>query len=345
MAQMSRFELVKQALLGNIGDGVPVSVWKHHPGSDRTPEGLAEAEIALHRTFDHDIIKISFHSCYPVVDWGCAPVYDGGITGSTKCDNCAVCSSADWETLEPLDVNTGEFGKQVQAVQLIHAYAQARVPTLATVFDPPMVADLLCKGKLKEYMDKNPDIMKSALELITGVMVDFARATIDAGADGIFLASQHGTYEAITDRQYEEFVLPYDLKVLSKLRRKAGLILMHLHSGVEDKRIRFERLSRVPTLDGLNWADQSVAPTLKQMKNQSRMAVFGGIDHNGVLRTGTPDEAKEKVLEAIRSAGLERLVVAPGCVIPIDTPEDNIHAVVDATRSIVPWDKDWETYR
>jgi uroporphyrinogen decarboxylase len=342
---MSRFELVKQTLLGNIGDSVPVSVWKHHPRIDRTSEGLAEAEIALHRMFDHDIIKISFHGCYPVVDWGCVPVYEGEGTGSTRCTSCAVCSSADWETLEPLDVSAGEFGRQVRAVQLIHEYAQSRVPTMATVFDPPMVADLLCNGKLKEYMDKNSDIVKGALELITGVMIDFARAALDAGADGIFLASQHATYEAVTDRQYDEFILPYDVKVLSRLRRKAGFILMHLHSEDEDKRIRFEKISRIASLDGLNWADQKVAPTLRQMKNETTKAVFGGIDHTGVLRTGTVDEVKGEVLQAIQAAGLERLVVAPGCVIPVDAPEENIHAAVDATRSIVPWDKEWEAYR
>jgi len=344
MSQMSRFELIKQTLLGNVGESVPISIWKHHPERDRTPEGLAESEIAMHRQFDHDIIKISFHSCYPVVDWGCVPVYDGATTGSNECASWTVHSSADWEILEPLDVNAGEFGKQIRAVQLIHEYAQSRVPTMATVFDPSMVADLLCKGEFREYMDKNPDIMKSALELITGVMIDFSRAALDAGADGIFLASQHSTYEAVTDSQYEEFVFPYDLKLLSRLRRKARFILIHLHSGDDDKRVRFERVSRLPILDGLNWADQTVAPTLKEMKSKSTMAVLGGIDQNGALRTGTTDDAKEKVLNAVRAAGIERLVVAPGCVIPIDSPEDNIHAVVDAIRSITPWDKEWEAY-
>jgi uroporphyrinogen decarboxylase len=80
------------------------------------------------------------------------------------------------------------------------------------------------------------------------------------------------------------------------------------------------------------------------MKSKSTMAVLGGIDQNGALRTGTTDDAKEKVLDAVRAAGIERLVVAPGCVIPIDTPEDNIHAVVDAIRSITPWDKEWEAF-
>jgi uroporphyrinogen decarboxylase len=71
---------------------------------------------------------------------------------------------------------------------------------------------------------------------------------------------------------------------------------------------------------------------------------MGGIDHNGVFRTGTPEEAEEQVLQAVREAGLKNLVIAPGCVITIDTPMENIQAVVDSIRSITPWAEEWEAF-
>ena len=70
----------------------------------------------------------------------------------------------------------------------------------------------------------------------------------------------------------------------------------------------------------------------------ARKVVFGGIDHNGVFRTGDVDEAKKQVIDAISDAGYDKLVVAPGCVITVDTPEENIRAVVDAVRSINPFE-------
>jgi len=94
----------------------------------------------------------------------------------------------------------------------------------------------------------------------------------------------------------------------------------------------------------LNWEDQSVELSLADGKRISRKTVLGGIDHNGVLRSGTPDEVKEQVLQATREAGLKNLIIAPGCVITVDTPEENVEAVVDAIRSIVPWGKEWEAY-
>jgi uroporphyrinogen decarboxylase len=341
---MSKFNLLRQTFLGNLGETIPISVWKHHPDTDRTPEGLAEEEIAFHRQFNHDLLKISFHGRYPVVDWGCEVVYDGAISGSTTCKNCVVRQTSDWEVLEPLDVNDGDFGRQVRAVQLIHGYAQDKVPTMATVFDPAMVAEKLSEKPLTEYMENSPDVLETVLEMITDVMIDFGRATIEAGADGVFLATQHSTHSTVTEEQYQRFIYPFDLKIISKLRGKAKFVMMHLHAKEQNEEIRFDKIARTPGLDALNWEDQSVELSLADGKRISRKTVLGGIDHNGVLRSGTRDEVKEQVLQATREAGLKNLIIAPGCVITVDTPEENIVSVLDAIRSIVPWAKEWEAY-
>lgn len=339
---MSKFELIKETFLRNLGEQVPISLWKHHPELDRTPEGLAQEEIKFHQTYDHDLMKISFHGRYPVVDWGCDVVYDGAVSGSTTCESCVISDYTDWETIEPLDVNAGEFGKQIQSVRLIHEYAQDKVPTMATVFDPPMVVDKLCDRKSVNYFEEHPEIMKGVLELITRVMIEFGKATLDAGADGIFLASQHSTFSAVSDDIYKEFIYPYDLKIISALRGKAKFMVVHLHAKEENERIRFDQIARTPGMDAINWEDQSADLSLRDGKKRSRKAVLGGIDHNGVFRDGTPEDASEQVIEALHAAGLKGTVVAPGCVITVDTPTENIHSVVNAVRAINPWSKKWE---
>jgi uroporphyrinogen decarboxylase len=341
---MSKFELLKQTLLGNLEEQVPISIWKHHPERDRTPEGLAEEEIAFHREFDHDLMKISFHGRYPVVDWGCVAIYDGAISGSTTCQSCIVQKDSDWETLEPLDVNDGEFGKQIRAIELIRKYSQDKVPTMATVFDAPMVADKLSEKSLTDYLETNPEVIESALEMINGVMIDFGKAALEAGADGLFIASQHSTHTVVSDEQYEKFVYPFDFKMVEKFRGKAKFIIMHLHAREENEEIRYEKIAKTIGVDGINWEDQSAALSLSQGKKLARKTVFGGIDHNGVLRSGSVDDAKEQVLNALREAGLRRTIIAPGCVITVDTPRENIHSVMDAVRSIKPWSKEWEDY-
>jgi len=334
---MSKYELLKETFLGNIGEQIPVSLWKHHPDLDRTPEGLANAEIEFHRKFDHDLLKISFFGHYPCIDFGCTAEYDGASTGSTTLTSYPIKDSAGWEVLEPVDVNAGEFGNQVRAVELIQRYAHGKVPTMATIFDPAMVADRLCGQDLVKYADEVPVILKSALDLICDVMVDFARATLESGADGLFIATQHSTLSSISDEHYNTFIYPYHLRMVSKLRSKAKFIIMHLHTREEREEIRFDRIAGTPGVVGINWEDQSSSLSLREGKRRSRKTVLGGIDHNGVLRTGTPHETKKQVLNAVDEAGFEHLIVAPGCVITVDTPPENVLAVRDAIRSIDPF--------
>lgn len=334
---MNKFELLKGTLRGELDEQLPIALWKHHPETDRNPTTLAKSEIDFHRQFDSDILKISFFGHYPCVDFGCKVIYDGAITGSTTLTEAAVDHVGDWEVMEPLDVNSGEFGNQIKAVELIQKYAHGVVPTLATIFDPPMVADKICGKRFTEFIDMHPDIMHSALDLITDVMIDFAKATIDAGAYGLFLASQHSTLSSVTDAQYKEFVYPYDLKIISRLRGKAKLMVMHLHAREDNEQIRFEKISRTPGLDAINWEDQTSSHSLKEGRRISRKTVLGGIDHNGIFRTGTPEEASKQVKDAIMEAGYEKLIIAPGCVVTTDTPIENMQAVVDLVRSIDPF--------
>lgn len=337
---MSKFDLLKNTFLGNLDERIPLALWKHHPEVDRSPEGLAKEEIAFHKKYDSDVMKISFFGHYPCIDFGCEAEYDGAISGSTTLTKTAIANASDWEVLDKPDVMAGEFGKQVHAVELIHEYSGSRVPSMATIFNGPMVADKICDKQLEKYMDEEPEIIESALDTITEVMIDFARATLEAGADGLFLASQHSTKSSVSDEHYKKFILPQDLKLISKLRGKAKFIVMHLHAREPHEVVRFDKISKTPGLDAINWEDQTSSLGLKEGKKISKKTVFGGIDHNGIFREGTPDDARDQILDAIKDAGFRYLVIAPGCVITTDTPEENIQSVKDAVKSIIPYDEE-----
>jgi uroporphyrinogen decarboxylase len=336
---MSKFDLLKETLLGNLDEEIPLALWKHHPERDRTPQDLAAEEIAFHKKYDSDIMKISFFGHYPCIDFGCTAEYDGEISGSTTLTKAAINEASEWEVLDKPDVMAGEFGNQVRAVELISKYAYDTVPTMATIFDGPMVADKICDKNLEMYMNEHPEIIEPALDMITEVMVDFARATLEAGADGLFIASQHSTMASVSDENYERFILPQDLKLISRLRGKAKFMVMHLHARNEDEIIRFDKISRTPGIDAINWEDQSTSLSLRNGRKVARKAVLGGIDHNGIFRTGSPEEARDQVLAAVKQAGYSQLIVAPGCVITVDTPEENIQAVRNAVKAIKPYEK------
>ncbi len=58
--------------------------------------------------------------------------------------------------------------------------------------------------------------------------------------------------------------------------------------------------------------------------------MIGGLDQWRTLRDGTPAQAEAEARDAVaRTRGLG-LVVGPGCVLPSNTPDPNVAAVVKA---------------
>src|SRR5437867_4499672 len=59
-------------------------------------------------------------------------------------------------------------------------------------------------------------------------------------------------------------------------------------------------------------------------------AVVGGLDQWKTLRDGTPEQARAEAQDAIAQTRGIGLIVGPGCVLPLDTPDANVAAVVQA---------------
>ena len=119
-----------------------------------------------------------------------------------------------------------------------------------------------------------------------------------------------------------------DKKLLHSLKTKAEFIVMHLH-GPEP---RFKEIVESYPVDAINWHDQTTSPNLIEAKDIFRGVLFGGIDETGSLRNDTIEQVGEKILDTLTGFGRGKLVVAPGCVIPQDVPNENIESLVNTVK-------------
>ena len=55
--------------------------------------------------------------------------------------------------------------------------------------------------------------------------------------------------------------------------------------------------------------------------------MIGGVDHNGWLLHGEPEEIRYKIDEIKERFEPTRLILGPGCSIPPEIPFANLHAV------------------
>lgn len=289
---------------------------------------LAARVVAFQDKFDFDFVKVTPASGYPAEMYG-ATFRDGRNREGTRAYiTRPVNALGDWEKIAPLDATNPVFVRELAALELIREKLGGSVPILQTIFSPLNSAHNLAGERMFADLRERPDVLHRALRALTETTARFAVESLRAGADSIFFATQMATRQYLTEEEFREFGEPYDLQVLDAMRAaKPDFILLHIH-GMD---IYFDLLARWPVL-AINWHDRRTAPSLKEARARFKGALVGGINEWDTLAAKSRDEGIAEVRDAIAQTSGRGFILGAGCVIPVDTPEENIRAVVETTR-------------
>jgi uroporphyrinogen decarboxylase len=325
---MTKRARVLAALSRRPVDRPPVAFWRHVPDVDHTARGLADAMLEFHRAWDLDLIKVMSSGVYCVEDWGCTVAYTGSPGGAKQCTEHAVKTLADWTRVKPLDPGAGALGRELGAVRLIAAGRHDDAPILHTIFSPLTIARKLAGDRAIADLRANPDVVLGALEAITDTMARYALRALEAGADGIFFATQTATAEVVTETESARFGLAFDRRVLDGIAGRAVVTVLHVHG----RDIFFDQVVSLP-VHAINWHDRITAPTLAAARRRFDGALVGGLHEWQTLLTGSVPVIADEVRDAIRQTEGRGLIVAPGCVLPLATPDDHLRAVVETVKA------------
>jgi len=315
---MDKKERTQAALTGSPVDRPPISFWRHFPDIDHDPAALAGTLLEFHGRFDLDFIKVMPSGVYCVEDWGCQVHYTGAPNGAKTCREHAVKKPDDWKNIKPLAPHGGALGREIKCLRVVRNNRRDSAPILQTIFSPLTIAAKLSgPDLLLQSLRTSPESLLAGLEAITETMIQYVAACFEAGAEGIFFATQMATPARLSLAEHQKFAEPFDLRLLKAVSQRSFFTLLHIHG----ENILFQELTHYP-VQAINWHDRKTWPSLGQAKEIFSGAVVGGLEEWGTLRTGPVSSIKEQVQEAISQTQGKRLIVAPGCGLPIDTPEE-----------------------
>ncbi len=303
MKQMGRRERLQAAINREPVDRIPYAVWRHFPSVDRSPAGLAQATLRFHERYGSDFIKITPRGGYAVEAWGCVEADEQRPDGHRPCARCAVRDASDWKKIRALDPASAPGWSEAleTIVRLGFDRRIGDAPVLPTLFSPLSLARKLSGDRLTHDLREQP------------------------GLSGIFYSIQAASRSVSSEEDYGRFGEPYDRRVLESVRGKSMLTIVHCHGD----RLMFDRLAALPG-NAWNWDDRAAGPSLAEVKARTVGAVIGGLDQWKTLRDATPEQAAAEAQDAIAQTGGLGLIVGPGCVLPMNTPDPNVAAVVQA---------------
>ncbi|MHA2251942.1 MAG: uroporphyrinogen decarboxylase family protein [Candidatus Kariarchaeaceae archaeon] len=312
------FDNTLSVIRGKVTSQALISIWRHYPEIDLQINRLVEATIADYKKYPSDLIKLSPHGRYCVIDFGCEIIPGTtkyGTNGSSSCKKCVVNVPEDWEKIVEFDPLDGHHGLQLEYIKQIRE-AFPETPIMMTVFTPTMVARKLSKNKMPDHYFQEPNAsrVKEALNIIDKITQEFARASIDAGADGIFSAIQEADRSVANNEEQIITLVSLNKPFMNSISNKANFTVLHLH-GAD---LMFKEAVDILNPTAVNWHDQTTEPDLLTASKTFQGGILGGLEPQDVLE-GKIDEAISTALELKDQIPL---ILAPGCVLLQGTEEE-----------------------
>ncbi|PYM11782.1 MAG: hypothetical protein DMD81_25945 [Candidatus Rokuibacteriota bacterium] len=317
---MTRRQRVMAALRGEHVDRVPLAFWMHNFATENSAKGLSGETLRLARTFDWDYLKPQSRAQGFAEMWGLEYRPSSERATAYTVTRTPLGSATDLARLKPADPLTGALGEQLEALRAIRAGVGADTPIIWTVFSPMMIVPFLLEGgrdRALEIARSTPTALETALDAITETLTGYVKACLDAGADGIFYATNLATRELLRADECKRFQRPYDLRVLDAASR-APFNVMHVCGGATN----FGEFVDYPVA-AFSWVvERRSAPHRPRGDGRDPGEADDHLD--------VPGRDRRRVSAALLDTGGRWLLLAPDCSVNPDTPEVLMHAARQA---------------
>lgn len=325
-------ERLQAVMEGRRPDRTPVSFWQHFPDLDHDAEQLAEALVEFQRRYDLDFVKLMPSGMYGTEDFGCETGEPDPETGAKRLLKGPISQVSDWAALRPVPPDRGARGRELRCLELVRRALGPEVPIIQTVFSPSTTAaKIMGRDAFIAAAREHPDAIEAALDMLAETEAAFARAAVDRGADGVFFATQLAGDGLMTADEYRRFGVAYDMRVLEAIASRSWFSMVHVHGSTP----LFSLFSSYP-VPAISWHDRRTSPSLSEARDMWPGVFACGLDEWGVLRTGDPEAVRADVEAMIGQADATRFILAPGCVLPLNVPPENLEAVRGAVESSNP---------
>ncbi|MBU0640709.1 MAG: hypothetical protein KKB50_17740 [Planctomycetes bacterium] len=351
---MSKTEHLRRVLAGGTRARPPASCWYHFPPEFHPAAPAAEAHLRHLEKYDLDFLKVMNEVDYPRDALGAAGV---------------IQSVGDLKKLRELPGDAPPLDGQLDLVRRLAQRVGGEVPLTTTIFHTwmvlrnltaapkqrhqPPVMEVLSDPRnalLTQWLRADRAAVEAALQTIEQTAIKFARLCIEAGADGIYLATRDDWIDTPAHREalatsagesgspYDELVLDSDRAIFAGA--SAGWFnVLHLCG----RPVRFDRHLPDPNIHVVHWADRESGPDIATARrlvmdavpdvHGTRPALAGGVSNLKTLPYGKPVEVVAEVCDAIAAAAGYPLLITPGCTYDPDAISDeNVLTMVASVR-------------
>ncbi len=308
---MTKRERVLSAVKGELVDRIPFSFWYHFRWLEfPSGEPLAREELNFYKMYDPDFLKVMHDIPYEL---------PGGIS--------VIDNPEDWYKLDILSPDTKNFIAQRKALEIIIKNLPDDGFVIDTIFSTFAYAEKLTNKKTLEHLKANPKALHYGLETIARSLANFIKSCKDIKLSGIYMALQGANRDIMDSSTYREHFMPYDM-IIWESARGLDFNILHLH-GYE---LMFDVI-RVFNPEVITWSNRLTPPSLETARSLYDGCIAAGLNEEAIINYSL-NEVRKEVLKSIVEAGAKKLIIAPGCAVPTETPKEKLLAIRETLEEL-----------
>lgn len=316
---MDSRERTLAALMGQEVDRPPYSFWQHMNRDETSGRACADAHIRFARETGVDFLKV-------MNDGMRAPF-----------DTEAIRSAGDWLSLRPAHGKNPYTAEMLARGRMICDALKDRVVIHMNVFAPLALARRIGDDRLAAHIAENPAAVKQGLAVIAEEQAYLAEQAVrEAGCDGCVVCFQGAELRRFSPEEFDEYVRPYDMRVLGAANAASDLNIVHF-CGWDEWKNRLSLWRGYPAR-AVNWAIYVDGMDLVRGRDYfGGRTVFGGFDNrvHGLLytepRSVVMEETRRIVSDYAEATGSTRgLMIGADCSLRPDFERGRIAWVREA---------------
>ncbi len=300
----------------------------------RHAEKAAEAYLAVAEMLGSDSLYNVIDLSVEAADFGQELIYPPHSTAHPDYLKPRIAEPEDYERLEVFDPRKSpRMSTVIELGRILSKKAKLRYPVMGFIFGPLGVLAMM-RGAQRLFVDclKYPSKVKAGLEIVTEVLVDYARAQCDTGVDTVMLDTLFAAQSGISRELWKEMEGPYCRRIADEIRRCGALVTLHNCGNAPYFDLQIEYMEPV-LISFAHLPDDCRNNRELKEKYGGRVALAGYIPTDSICLEsprGIMEIAREQIRDLAPGGGF---VLAPGCEYPPNVDILNALAISKAAQT------------
>lgn len=293
----------------------------------RSGETMGRAHVAAYRRYGQDLICIFADTGIVAEAMGSGLDYPEDDV--PRVAQPIVAQPEDLDKVVPIDVRrAGRLPVYLEAIR--HCVKEVGGEVFVSCCYPaPFTTAAGVRGtdQLARDVIKRPALAHALLEKSLAVVEEFAVAVAEAGGIPV-LVDPVASGSLLSRATYEQFAHPYTIKALARIKALGLPPILHI-CGKTSTIIDLMAASGAAVLS-LDRIELSEA----RAKVGDKVCLMGNVRPAETLLQGTPDDVRREARRCLDDCKTSPggFILASGCEVPIESPPENVAALIEAAR-------------